>query len=109
MPSQHRFPARAFRPEPGEWEPAEQILSDRGETPGMFLRACLRWLASDPDETLAALRAHWPDVRPLGRPRQENRDDAEDSLRRPGLEQAPEGLKDEDAVAAADEDAPGAS
>lgn len=71
VPSQHRFPTRAFRPDPGEWDPAEEILSARGETPGAFLRACLRWLASDPDEALTMLSGHWPDARPRGRPRRE--------------------------------------
>jgi hypothetical protein len=71
VPSQHRFRTRAFRPEPGEWEPAEEILTARGMTPGAFLRACLRWLASDPDEVLAVLGEHWPEQRPTGRPRRD--------------------------------------
>jgi hypothetical protein len=67
--SQHRYAPRAFRPAPDEWSPAEEILKTRGIVPGMFLRACLRWLASDPDAALALLASHWPDPRPLGRPR----------------------------------------
>jgi hypothetical protein len=67
--SQHRYPPRAFRPAPDEWGPAEEILKARGIVSGMFLRACLRWLASDPDAALALLAGHWPAPRPLGRPR----------------------------------------
>jgi hypothetical protein len=69
VPSQHLHPTHAFRPEPGEWDPAEAILTARGVKPGAFLRACLRWLASDPDAAFAALARHWPRDRPRGRPR----------------------------------------
>lgn len=69
VPSQHQHPVHAFRPAPGEWDPAEEILAARGVKPGTFLRACLRWLASDPGAALAALAGHWPDERPRGRPR----------------------------------------
>lgn len=70
VPSQHENRTRAFRPADEEWEPAKEIFTSRGLVPGEFLRACLRWLASDPDEALAVLSAHWPARRPLGRPRQ---------------------------------------
>jgi hypothetical protein len=81
----------------------------RNIVPGAFLRACLRWLASDPDEALAALRAHWPDTRPLGRPRREAEQDPGGSLGSLGLAQAPERADDQGSVRAADEDVPGAS
>jgi hypothetical protein len=77
VPSQHRNPARAFRPETGEWEAAEEIWKARDIVPGTFLRACLRWLASNPDDALDTLDAHWPDKRPLGRPRRDGQDDAD--------------------------------
>lgn len=69
MPSQHENKSRAFRPADDEWDPAEEIFKSRGIVPGEFLRACLRWLASNPDEALAVLGRHWPTRRPLGRPR----------------------------------------
>lgn len=69
MPSQHGNPSHAFRPAEEEWDPAEEILKAQGIAPGTFLRACLRWLASDPDAALAALAAHWPARRQTGRPR----------------------------------------
>lgn len=69
MPSQHENPSHAFRPAAEEWDPAEEILASRSITPGEFLRACLRWLASDPDGVLAVLAPHWPARRATGRPR----------------------------------------
>jgi hypothetical protein len=69
VPSQHGNPPHGFRPAADEWDPVEEILKTRGIVPGTFLRACLRWLASDPDAALTALAGHWPDPRPLGRPR----------------------------------------
>jgi hypothetical protein len=69
VPSQHENRPRAFRPAGEEWDPAAEVFTSRGIVPGEFLRACLRWLASDPDGALAALEAHWPARRPLGRPR----------------------------------------
>jgi hypothetical protein len=107
VPSQHRNPARAFRPEGGEWDAAEEILKAREIVPGAFLRACLRWLASSPDEALAALAGHWPDARPVGRPRREGRD-AAGSREGLGLTESAERADDEGPVLAADEDVPGA-
>jgi hypothetical protein len=72
VPSQHGNPSHAFRPAREEWSRAEEVFTSRGIVPGEFLRACLRWLASDPDAALAALDAHWPVPRPLGRPRRES-------------------------------------
>jgi hypothetical protein len=69
VPSKHENRPRAFRPADEEWEPAVEIFAGRGIVPGEFLRACLRWLASDPGKALAVLDAHWPARRPLGRPR----------------------------------------
>jgi hypothetical protein len=68
MPSQHRHRVRGFRPEPAEFESARVRLEARGHTVGAYLRACLRWLARDPDAALAALAADWPGPRPNGRP-----------------------------------------
>lgn len=76
MPSQHQNPSRAFRPAPEEWEPAEELFTSRGIVPGEFFRACLRWLASDPDKALAALAAHWPARRAMGRPRKKPEGDS---------------------------------
>jgi len=90
VPSQHSNPSHAFRPDPEEWEAAEEALTAREIVPGTFLRACLRWLAASPDEALESLGAHWPGTRPLGRPRHDTRD----SLGRPGLAEAVEGTDD---------------
>jgi hypothetical protein len=109
VPSQHRNPARAFRPEGGEWDAAEEILQAREIVPGAFLRACVRWLASSPDEALATLAGHWPDARPVGRPRREGRSTAAGSPGGPGLAEPPERADHEGPVLAADEDVPGAS
>jgi hypothetical protein len=68
VPSQHRQPLHGFRPDPVEYEAARQRLEARGHTVGAYLRACLRWLARDPDAALAALSADWPGPRPMGRP-----------------------------------------
>lgn len=47
---------------------ARERLAARGHTVGAYLRACLRWLARDPDAALAVLSADWPGPRPRGRP-----------------------------------------
>ena len=70
MPSQHRHPARTFRPEPGEYDDAQADLTARGKEMDAFLRACLRWLHRDPDRFLATLTPVWPSPRPRGRPAQ---------------------------------------
>jgi hypothetical protein len=69
VPSQHRHPAHGFRPDPGEFAAARDRLEARGQTVGAYLRACLRWLARDPDSALTATAADWPGPRPPGRPR----------------------------------------
>lgn len=68
MASQHRNPLHGFRPDPGEFEEARARLEARGHTVGVYLRACLRWLARDPDVALATLAADWPSQRTYGRP-----------------------------------------
>src|SRR5260221_8458141 len=68
MPGQHRYPARAIRPDPEEIKPAEARLGR--VRLGEYLRACLRWLNADPDAALAAVERHWPPERPNGRPPQ---------------------------------------
>ncbi len=68
MSSQHRFPARTFRPEPGEYAGAQADLTARGKEMDAFLRACLRWLHRDPDRFMATLTPVWPGPRPRGRP-----------------------------------------
>ena len=70
MPSQHRLPAKNFRPEPGEYAGAQADLAARGKEMDAFLRACLRWLHRDPDRFLATLTPVWPGPRPRGRPPQ---------------------------------------
>src|SRR5258708_31560406 len=68
MPSQHRHPARTFRPEPGEYDDAQADLTARGKEMDAFLRACLRWLHRDPDRFLTTITPAWPRPRPRGRP-----------------------------------------
>jgi hypothetical protein len=68
VPSQHRHPVHGFRPDPGEYEAARELLAPQGHTVGAYLRACLRWIARDPDAALDALAADWPGPRPYGRP-----------------------------------------
>src|SRR5712691_3424529 len=68
MSSQHRLPAKNFRPEPGEYADAQVDLAARGKEMDAFLRACLRWLHRDPDMFLATLTPVWPGPRPRGRP-----------------------------------------
>ena len=68
MSSQHRYPVHGFRPDPGDYDAARAHLEARGHTIGSYLRACVRWVARDPDAALAALAPHSPCQRPLGRP-----------------------------------------
>jgi hypothetical protein len=67
--SQHQHPAHGFRPDPDDWAAAAARLEADGRTVGTYLRACLRFIASDPDAALAALAPHWPEPRLTGRPR----------------------------------------
>ncbi|MFC0431082.1 hypothetical protein [Kutzneria buriramensis] len=69
MASQHDQPQRSWRPDPDEYETAQSLLSDRGQSITAYLRACLRWLEHEPDAALAALAPYWPEPRPTGRPR----------------------------------------
>src|SRR5258707_4701734 len=78
MPGQHRYPARAIRPDPEEIKPAEARLGR--VRLGEYLRACLRWLNADPDAALGAVERHSPPERPNGRPPQAP---PEDSAARP--------------------------
>lgn len=68
MTSQHAQPQRSFRPEPDEYAAAKAQLTGRGRHVGAYLRACLRWLDSDPDTALDTLAPHWPTPRTPGRP-----------------------------------------
>jgi hypothetical protein len=68
MSSQHRYASHAFRPDPDEFAAASEHLERRGQTAGAYLRACIRWLARDPDAALAATADDWPAPRPAGRP-----------------------------------------
>jgi len=68
MSSQHRYPVHGFRPDPDDYDAARAHLEARGHTIGSYLRACVHWLARDPDAALAALAPHWPGPRPVGRP-----------------------------------------
>ena len=72
MSSQHRYPSHGFRPDPDEFAAASEHLEGRGQTVGAYLRACLHWLARDPDAALAATAGHWPEPRPAGRPHRES-------------------------------------
>jgi len=73
MSSQHRYPSHGFRPDPDEFAAASEHLQARGRTAGAYLRACVRWLARDPDAALAALAGDWPEPRPPGRPAAQSR------------------------------------
>jgi hypothetical protein len=69
--SQHQHKARGFRPDPDDYAAAAARLEADGRTVGTYLRACLRFIASDPDGALAALAPHWPEPRHTGRPRKQ--------------------------------------
>ncbi|KAA2245896.1 hypothetical protein F0L68_41160 [Solihabitans fulvus] len=69
MTSQHGQKQRSWRPEPDEYADAKAALNARGRSMSAYLRACLRWLNSDPDAALAALSPVWPEPRLTGRPR----------------------------------------
>jgi hypothetical protein len=61
MANMHRRATKAFRPDvEAEYQPALALLADRGRTMNGYLRACLRWLAADPDAALLVVREHWP-------------------------------------------------
>jgi hypothetical protein len=64
--SNHRFPARAFRPEPGEYADVQEIVKAHGID--AYLRACLRWIRDRPDEALTILEPYRPEAKPRGRP-----------------------------------------
>ena len=89
MGGNHLFPGKTFYPDPGELQPAVDRIGVRGVS--LFLRACLRWLQSDPDTALATLAAHWPPERPTGRPRKKG----------PGAGTPHVGQRDPDPAAAA--------
>ena len=72
MSSQHRYPTHGFRPDPDEFAAASEHLRRHGQTAGAYLRACIRWLARDPDAALAATADDWPAPRAPGRPRRES-------------------------------------
>lgn len=64
----HAVPPRSFRPEPGEYSTAVELLGPRGRGVGDYLRACLLRLAADPDAALRELAPYWPAARPKGNP-----------------------------------------
>jgi len=66
MAGQHRYPAKTIYPDPDEITAAEERLGVRRVS--SYLRACLRWLRSEPDAALAAVADYWPPERPTGRP-----------------------------------------
>jgi hypothetical protein len=68
MPSQHANTSHGFRPDPQDFETASGHLELRGRTMGTYLRACVRWLAEDPDAALAAVDSRWPETKPPGWP-----------------------------------------
>lgn len=64
----HARPVASFRPEPGEYATAVELLGARHRGVGDYLRACLLRLASDPDGVLRELAPYWPQPRPKGNP-----------------------------------------
>lgn len=72
MSSQHRFPARAYRPDPtGEYEPVHDAVHDMGFCMNTLIRAFLRWVIQDPSrlQQLAELMRDVYGETPRGRPR----------------------------------------
>jgi hypothetical protein len=65
----HQVRAKAFRPEPDEYDDGKALLGDRGWEMDGFLRACLRLLKDEPDQLLALLAPHRPPTKPRGRPK----------------------------------------
>jgi hypothetical protein len=66
--SEHTQPARVFRPDPHDYDHAQQELDTRGRTMQDFLQATVRWLHTEPDTALATLAPMWPPARFAGRP-----------------------------------------
>ena len=66
MPSQHRHPAKTFRPDPDEYAQLKADLGDR--TVDGFIVASMRSLREQPEALLALLERHWPPEKPKGRP-----------------------------------------
>lgn len=79
MSSQHAHKWRGFRPDSHEYNAAEDLLAERGESMSTYLRACLRWLQHDPNVALETVGPHWPPARPRGRPRTRSQDVEESS------------------------------
>jgi predicted GIY-YIG superfamily endonuclease len=65
----HRIKAKAFRPEPDEYDDGMELLDERGWEMDGFLRACLRLLREEPERLLSLLAPHRPPPKPRGRPR----------------------------------------
>lgn len=76
--SKHAQKLRTFRPDPDEYDAAEDLLDARGKSVPAYLRACLRWLEQAPDIALEAVGPHWPPPRPRGRPRSQDQNDDQD-------------------------------
>jgi hypothetical protein len=70
--SQHKYPAKTYRPEPTEHADVTALLPP-GLTMDGLARACLRWVRANPEEALAVLAPHWPPAKPIGRPVTKNR------------------------------------
>jgi hypothetical protein len=68
MSSQHRDKPLSVRPDRLTREAAEHVLIDRDLKMTEFVTACLRALATDPNQLLTVLQPHWPQPRPRGRP-----------------------------------------
>ncbi|MFF0864196.1 hypothetical protein ACFYUV_20725 [Nonomuraea sp. NPDC003560] len=70
MPTEHRLSAKAFRPQPDEYDPVKDGLAERQRTMDDFLRAFLRLAREDLDAALKLVEPHWPPAKPkVGRPR----------------------------------------
>lgn len=65
----HRDPGLTVRPDAALKQQATQALSDHDREMKAFVVACLTALVADPDSFLAQLDEHWPQKKPLGRPR----------------------------------------
>lgn len=59
---------RSFRPQNQEYLAAAAVLEERNITVTQYLRATLRWVASEPDVALSVLGPMVPPPRAVGRP-----------------------------------------
>lgn len=74
MTSQHRYTARAYRPDPvNEYQPVCDALGEMGYCMNALIRAFLRWIVEDPtrlQQFVTLMRQVRADT-PRGRPRQQ--------------------------------------